>query len=82
MCRRVGLRTFIDAFVKDQFLPSVRADYRAQAAEALSSEYCFLIYHLLLSCAAAFWGPAILSRGLLSVCYTLSVQRVDLAAAR
>lgn len=60
--RRVGLRTFIDAFVKDQFLPSVRADYRAQAAEALSSEYCFLIYHLLLSCAAAFWGPAILSR--------------------
>jgi len=26
VCRRVGLDTFIDAFVKDQFLPSVRAD--------------------------------------------------------
>eukprot|EP00897_Mesotaenium_endlicherianum_P010606 jgi/Mesen1/9574/ME000065S09000 len=36
-----GLRPFIDNFVKDQFLPSIRADYRSRVADALSGPSAF-----------------------------------------
>lgn len=38
---RSGLRPFMDSFVKDQFLPAVRDDYRSRVAEALSSPSAF-----------------------------------------
>ncbi|GJP40093.1 hypothetical protein CLOM_g24381 [Closterium sp. NIES-68] len=38
---RSGLRPFMDSFVKDQFLPCVRDDYRSRVAEALSSPSAF-----------------------------------------
>lgn len=36
-----GLRPFIDSFVKDQFLPSIQADYRNRVADALNSPSAF-----------------------------------------
>lgn len=38
MTRNDGLQTFIENFVKDQFLPIVRVDYRTRVADALASE--------------------------------------------
>jgi hypothetical protein len=35
--RNDGLQTFIENFVKDQFLPIVRVDYRTRVADALAS---------------------------------------------
>ncbi|CAM6126948.1 unnamed protein product [Calypogeia fissa] len=36
-----GLQTFIENFVKDQFLPIVRVDYRTRVADALASPSAF-----------------------------------------